>query len=138
MRVLFPFSFVALTALFLVAPAHAQQNKISVYMDQFKIIRTLGGGVSCDMYFHIFNSTEYKMDRVSIKLDWGTMKTRLSFSKLEPAGVDEKHYHLVGKGCETMGGSPLVEITSCKLKKEVEGEMQKEDEDICKEMVSYQ
>lgn len=138
-------SFFAAFFFMSVETASAQQEQVQINMRGYKLIRSLGGGVSCDMYFDVENKTNNEVKKLSLSLKWPSISTNLSFGRLSPRDTAEKHYHLLGTGCRSMPAvKPKLTVKTCKMTTEAKNPETGEvtsvavDNETCSALIRWQ
>lgn len=91
-------------------------EKIYMYMRDFKISRDLTGMVSCSMRFYIYSKVKEKINNVSYRLKWPKIETPLSFSGIETDKPLYKNYTLLGDGCYDLDIAPNIIVNRCRIK----------------------
>ncbi len=91
-------------------------EKIYMYMRDFKISHNLNGIVSCNMRFYVYSTVNTTINNVSYRLKWPKMETALSFSNIEPKKAKYETYTLLGDGCYEMDAIPNIIVNRCRIK----------------------
>lgn len=89
---------------------------IFLYYDNFKITRSFGGGVGCDVKFAVMTNLDQRLANLSVKLKWPGMTTSLSFDNVNPNIETYFNYALFGDGCYTMDKIPNIIVNRCRVK----------------------
>ena len=91
-------------------------EKIYMYMRNFKISRSINGRINCDMRFYLASNVKEKITNISYRLKWPNMETSLSYSNVDPEGKMYKDYTLLGEGCYEMDKAPNIIVNRCRIK----------------------
>lgn len=89
---------------------------IFLYYDNFKINRSLSGGIGCDVKFAVMTNLDQRLSNLSIKLKWPGITTSLSFENVNPNIETYYNYALFGDGCYTMDKIPNIVVNRCRVK----------------------
>lgn len=89
---------------------------IFLYYDNFKITRSFGGGLGCDVKFAVMTNLDQRLINLSVKLKWPGMTTSLSFDNVNPNIETYFNYALFGEGCYTMDKIPNIIVNRCRIK----------------------
>lgn len=89
---------------------------IFLYYDNFKITRSFGGGIGCDVKFAVMTNLDQRLSNLSVKLKWPGMTTSLSFDNVNPNIETYFNYALFGEGCYTMDKIPNIIVNRCRVK----------------------
>ena len=91
-------------------------EKIYMYMRDFKVSKNINGRISCDVRFYLSSKVKEKITNISYRLKWPNMETALSHSNVEPEGEVSVNYTLLGEGCYDMDGVPNIIVNRCRIK----------------------
>ena len=94
----------------------ASYDRILLFYEDFKISKSLGGNISCNMRLSVIPLTQNKLSNLSIQLIWPEIKTSTVFYDVAP---ETKSYHnisLLGEGCYSMDKVPNIVVNRCRLK----------------------
>ena len=94
----------------------AEESLIFLFYKDFKINRTMGGLVMCDVRFIVLHTLENKINNLSFRLKWPEMETTLSYNEVMPNTETYFDYTLVGDGCYSMDKIPNVIVNRCRVK----------------------
>ena len=93
-----------------------KNSNIFMYYQNFKISRSLGGNVSCDVRFFILTNLDRRLVNLDTKLVWPGLTTAVSFSNIEPNTPTYMDYTLLGDGCYTMDKLPNIVVNRCRVR----------------------
>lgn len=93
-----------------------EESLIFLFYKDFKINRTMGGLVMCDVRFIVLHTLENKINNLSFRLKWPEMETTLSYNEVMPNTETYFDYTLVGDGCYSMDKIPNVIVNRCRVK----------------------
>ena len=91
-------------------------EKIYMYMRDFKISHSINGMISCSMRFYLYSKVKEKINNVSYRLKWPKIETPLSFSNVETETPIYKDYTLLGDGCYDLDAAPNIIVNRCRIK----------------------
>lgn len=91
-------------------------EKIYLYMRDFKISRDMHNRTGCNMTFYIYSTANQKITNISYRLKWPDMETPVSFNNVEPKQTASIKYALLGKGCYEMDSVPNIIVNRCRIK----------------------
>ena len=91
-------------------------EKVYMYMRDFKISRNINGRITCDVRFYLESKVKEKITNISYRLKWQSMETALSFTNVDPEGLEYKDYTLLGEGCYEMDEAPNIIVNRCRIK----------------------
>ena len=97
-------------------PPAEEESLIFLFYKDFKINRTMGGLVMCDVRFIVLHTLENKINNLSFRLKWPEMETTLSYNEVMPNTETYFDYTLVGDGCYSMDKIPNVIVNRCRVK----------------------
>ena len=97
-------------------PSAEDESLIFLFYKDFKISRTMGGMVMCDVRFIVLHTLENKINNLSFRLKWPAMETTLSYNEVMPNTETYFDYTLVGDGCYSMDKIPNVIVNRCRVK----------------------
>lgn len=98
-------------------PDPKEDNSLIFLMsDQFKLNRSMGGRVSCDIRFIVLTKLTEKLSNLSVRLKWPKIGTTLSFYDVTPNVATSFNYTLIGDGCYTMDKAPNIVVNRCRVK----------------------
>ena len=97
-------------------PSAEEESLIFLFYKDFKINRTMGGLVMCDVRFIVLHTLENKINNLSFRLKWPEMETTLSYNEVMPNTETYFDYTLVGDGCYSMDKIPNVIVNRCRVK----------------------
>ena len=93
-----------------------EESLIFLFYKDFKVSRTMGGLVMCDVRFVVMHTLDNKISNLSFRLKWPNMETSLSYNDVEPNTETYFDYTLVGDGCYSMDKIPNVIVNRCRAK----------------------
>ena len=91
-------------------------EKIYMYIRDFKISHNINGTISCNMRFYIYSKVKEKINNVSYRLKWPKIETPFSFSNVTPETPVYKEYTLLGDGCYDLDAAPNIIVNRCRIK----------------------
>ena len=97
-------------------PSAEEESLIFLFYKDFKISRTMGGLVMCDVRFIVLHTLNNKINNLSFRLKWPKMETTLSYNEVMPNTETYFDYTLVGDGCYSMDKIPNVIVNRCRVK----------------------
>lgn len=89
---------------------------IFLFYKDFKITKTMGGMVMCDVKFIVLHTFDHNLNNLSFRLKWPAIETTISYSDVQPNVETYFNYTLVGDGCYTMDKIPNVIVNRCRVK----------------------
>lgn len=96
--------------------SNRDEQLIFLYYDNFKITRSLSGGIGCDVKFAVMTNLDQRLANLSVKLKWPGMTTSLNFNNVNPNIETYFNYALFGEGCYTMDKIPNIIVNRCRIK----------------------
>lgn len=91
-------------------------EKIFLYYEDFKISRSVGGVVTCDVRLIVSTNLDRKLISLDAKLVWPGLTTTISFANIPPNTPTYYNYTLLGEGCYSMDKMPNIIVNRCRVR----------------------
>ena len=93
-----------------------KENKINLYIKNFKISKNLSGLMSCSMDFYVHSTLSVPVSNLSIRLKWPDLEAPVSFDNVPSNKAVFKSHAFVGRVCYALDKTPNIIVNRCRAK----------------------